>query len=56
MQTARLSASDEGDADFFGISVDLQGDQALIDAWQHRNDGITSGAMYVFEKQLDGSW
>ena len=41
--------------DEFGVSVDLEGDRALVGAWQQDTAGPNSGAAYVFERQ-GGTW
>lgn len=52
----KLTASDGSAYDRFGISLSLVGEQALIGADQHDEQGYRSGAVYVFERQEDGSW
>ena len=37
--------------DYFGCSVSLDGDRALIGAYGEQVDGITAGAAYVFERK-----
>lgn len=49
VQTAKLLASDGAEDDFFGGSVGLSGDQALVGAW---NQGV-GGAVYVFERRAE---
>ena len=56
-ETVKLTASDRKPSDYFGFSVALDGDTAVMGARQH-NDPITgagSGAAYVFTKQ-SGVW
>ena len=56
-ETAKLTASDRQPSGYFGFSVALDGDTAVIGASQH-NDPITgagSGAAYVFTRQT-GVW
>ncbi|MCH7976787.1 MAG: T9SS type A sorting domain-containing protein, partial [Bacteroidetes bacterium] len=54
-EEAKLTAADGAQADFFGISVSLSGDRALIGAHQDDDAGDTSGSAYVFV--FDGtSW
>ena len=56
-ETAKLTASDRQPSGYFGFSVALDGDTAVIGARQH-NDPITgagSGAAYVFTRQ-SGVW
>ena len=49
-QQAKLLASDGAANDWFGISVALSGDTALIGAWQDDDRGIDSGSAYVFTR------
>ena len=56
-ETAKLTASDRQPSGYFGFSVALDGDTAVIGARQH-NDPITgagSGAAYVFARE-SGVW
>lgn len=52
----RLTASDGADVDFFGQSVAIDGDRAVIGAPLDDDLGDNSGAAYIFERQGDGSW
>jgi hypothetical protein len=55
-QQARLVASDREQFDRFGFSASLSGDTAVLGAFHHDVDGVTSsGAAYVFVRQ-DGQW
>ncbi|MCG3129632.1 MAG: hypothetical protein FLDDKLPJ_00366 [Phycisphaerae bacterium] len=51
-QAAKLTADDGTSSDYFGISLALSGDRALIGALDANNG---RGAVYVFEK-TDGYW
>ncbi len=52
----KLTASDAFEFDRFGISVDIDGDVAVVGAFQSSHSGLdTAGSAYVFE-QVDGSW
>ncbi len=53
-QTAKLTASDGAAEDFFGISLSISGDVALVGAWLDDDDGFNSGSAYVFVKPLGG--
>jgi hypothetical protein len=53
VQTAKLNAADAADGDFFGISVALDGNTAIIGASADDDGGNNSGSAYVFE--FDGS-
>src|SRR5690554_1478701 len=55
VQESQLLASDGAADDYFGISVSLSGNRALIGAPYDDNNGIKSGSAYVFELQ-SGSW
>ncbi|MEM8567733.1 MAG: FG-GAP repeat protein, partial [Bacteroidota bacterium] len=57
-QSAKLVASDRGVADFFGISVDISGDNIVVGAYESENQdtGENVGAAYVFERSTDGDW
>ncbi|GIV57334.1 MAG: hypothetical protein KatS3mg042_0247 [Rhodothermaceae bacterium] len=52
-QVAKLTASDGAALNYFGDSVSLSGDRALVGASGNNANGINSGAAYVFE--WDGS-
>jgi len=54
-QQQRLSASDAGAFDFFGTSVALSGDTAIIGAPFEDNAGSQSGSAYVFVR-AGGVW
>ena len=45
---AKLRASDGEVLDFFGRSVAVSGDTAVVGAYQHYEPGSNSGAAYVF--------
>ena len=51
-ETKKLLASDGGILDFFGTSVGLSGDAAVVGA---RNEGSATGAAYVFQRDLGGT-
>jgi hypothetical protein len=48
-QTAKLTASDGTMSDYFGDSVSLSGDRALVGAREGNVNGSNSGSAYVFE-------
>ncbi len=54
-ETAKLTASDAADDDYFGSSVAVDGDVAVIGAPGDDDDGIDSGSVYVFTKS-GGEW
>jgi hypothetical protein len=49
-QQAKLLASDGGGGDYFGSSVSLDGDTALIGAKYNNDNGTNSGSAYVFTR------
>jgi len=49
-QEAKLLASDGADGDYFGKSVSIDGDYALIGAYGDDDNGADSGSAYVFKK------
>ena len=52
---AKLLASDGAAGDWFGVSVSIDGDYAIIGADGDRDNGVESGSAYVFKR--DGtSW
>ncbi|MBI4579220.1 MAG: FG-GAP repeat protein, partial [Planctomycetes bacterium] len=53
-QTAKLTASDAAQEDFFGWSVSLHGDYAVIGAFMKNGAGTHSGAAYVFRRSGTG--
>lgn len=56
IETAKLTASDGSSEDWFGFSVSLFRDRALVGAWRNDDQGPESGSAYIFERQEDGSW
>ncbi len=48
---AKLTANDAAERDFFGFSVDIDGDLALVGAVQKVNGNQDSGAVYAFQRQ-----
>ncbi|WP_166404942.1 hypothetical protein [Desulfonema ishimotonii] len=54
-QTAKLTASDGAESDYFGCSVSVSGDTAVVGTDGHETDGNSfQGAAYVFEKPGTG--
>jgi hypothetical protein len=53
-QAQKLVASDPVAGAQFGISVDIDGDRAVIGAYGHPVAGFESGAAYVFERSGSG--
>ncbi len=56
VQSAKLLASDGAAGDNFGYSLSLQGDRALVGAWQDDDQGANAGSSFVFERQSNGTW
>ena len=54
-ETAKLTPDDAADDDYFGTSVALDGDTAVIGAPEDDDNGIDSGSAYVFVKP-DSGW
>ncbi|WP_437895446.1 MYXO-CTERM sorting domain-containing protein [Sorangium sp. So ce124] len=54
-QQAKLLASDAAATDFFGDSVALSGDTALVGAYGHDDAGPVAGSAYVFVRSA-GVW
>ncbi len=50
-----LTANDAGDQDYFGGSVDIEGDFAIVGAFQKKISGVSAGAAYIFQKKA-GIW
>ncbi len=54
-QTAKLTASDAAQNDFFGWSVAIDGDNVVVGAYGNDDDGSNSGSVYLFTKR-SGVW
>jgi hypothetical protein len=50
VQQAKLTASDGTDGDFFGWSVSISGDYAIVGARGDDDNGSASGSAYIFNK------
>ena len=55
VQRAELTPTDGADYDFFGLSVALSGDTAVVGTNNHASDTGAQGAAYVFTVS-DGEW
>ena len=53
-QTAKLTASDGAEGDYFGVSVSISGDTVVVGANGDDDNGDTSGSAYVFVKPSAG--
>lgn len=49
-QEAKLTASDGAPSDFFGFTVSISGNSAVVGAPFDDDAGLTSGSVYVFER------
>ncbi len=55
-EVAKLTASDAAAGDFFGISVDIDGDIVVIGAYKENNtNGNLAGSAYIFSKDEGGA-
>jgi hypothetical protein len=55
VQQAKLTAADGAADDYFGRSVSISGDYAIVAAYYDDDDGLNSGSAYIFRR--DGmSW
>lgn len=52
----KLLASDGAAGDYFARSVSVSGDTAVAGAWSNEDNGVDSGAAYVFVRQAEGHW
>jgi len=50
LEEAKITASDADDEDWFGHSVSISGDYAVIGAYGGDDDGSNSGAAYIFHR------
>ena len=55
-EAQKLTASDSVTGDGFGLAVSVSGDVAVIGASWHSDNGSSSGAAYVFKRNVDGAW
>jgi subtilisin family serine protease len=55
-QQAKLIASDGAEYDFFGYSVSIDGDTALMGAYADDDKGNLSGSVYIFQRDGSGNW
>ncbi|MBW2524025.1 MAG: FG-GAP repeat protein [Deltaproteobacteria bacterium] len=56
LERQKLTASDAAAGDWFGVSVDLSGGNAIIGADFNDDNGSNSGSAYIFERGTDGNW
>ena len=50
-QQQKLTADDAAESDYFGYSVSINGDYAIIGAYWDDDDGINSGSAYIFARE-----
>ena len=55
-EVQKLTASDGADNDYFGVSVSISGDYAVIGAYTDDDNGANSGSAYIFERDGAGNW
>jgi len=56
-EEAKLLASDGAPYDYFGVSVALSGDRALVGAFRDEDNGQLSGSAYLFAyDSVSGTW
>ena len=55
-QKEKLLASDGAAFDYFGLSVSVYNNTAVISAYNDDDNSSTSGSAYVFEKNSTGHW
>jgi len=55
-QQAKLLPDDGAVDDYFGWSVSISGNIAVIGAYQNNDNGIMSGSVYIFVRNGDNSW
>lgn len=51
VQEARLLSGDSSRGDWFGSSIVIEGNRAIVGARRHTGNAVQSGAIYVFEKE-----
>jgi hypothetical protein len=49
-ETAKIQASDKEASDFFGYSVSIEGDYAIVGAYGEDTGGSLAGAAYIFKR------
>ncbi|MBN1849510.1 MAG: tandem-95 repeat protein [Deltaproteobacteria bacterium] len=52
-EQAKLTAGDGADSDYFGYSVSIKGDYAVVGAYGDDDDGDRSGSAYIFKREND---
>lgn len=52
----KLTSSDGDTEDYFGESVSIDGNRAIVGARQDDDNGSTSGSAYLYERNANGNW
>ncbi len=56
-EVAKLTASDGSEYDFFGSSVSISGDYAIVGAYGDNEDASDTGSAYIFHRDsVSGEW
>jgi hypothetical protein len=56
VQLQKSTATDGASSDYFGYSVSISGDDAIVGAYQDNDNGSSSGSAYIFKRNGDDSW
>ncbi|WP_424101635.1 LamG-like jellyroll fold domain-containing protein [Moorena producens] len=52
----KLLATDSKESDYFGYSVAISGNTAIVGAYNEDTGGQNAGAAYIFERDSSGTW
>jgi sarcosine oxidase delta subunit len=55
-EESKLNAEDGAAIDFFGYSVSVSGDTAIVGAYANADYGSNTGSAYIFERADDDTW
>ena len=55
-QVVKLSPDDGERGDFFGESVSISGDRAIVGSELDADEGLATGSAYIFERDSGGAW
>ncbi len=56
-EAAKLTAADDGASyDYFGQSISIDGDHAIVGAYGNDDNGYNSGSAYIFKRDSSGNW
>jgi len=56
VEQAKINASDPGSSDYFGFSVSLSGNLAIVGSYRNDESGFGSGAAYIFLNTTGNTW